>query len=75
MSKIAAVLHSEIVGLYSGLNAIIGALVVLNVVTLTPDQIAALLVIANVVLGPVVRALVTPTAVRVIPPPPPPPGG
>lgn len=64
MSKLGALLHSEIVQVYGSFNAILGALVVLNVVTLTPDQIAALLVILNAVLAPIVRGLVTPTAVR-----------
>lgn len=72
MSKLGALLHSEVVGIYSGLNSVLGALVVLNVVTLTPDQIAAALVIANVVIGPIVRGLVTPTTVRQIAKVPPP---
>jgi len=64
VSKFLAVLHSEVVGVYGSLNAIVAWLVVLNVVTLTPDQIAAVIGLVNVVLAPIVRALVTPTSVR-----------
>ncbi len=64
MKTILALLHSEIVSVYAGVNSILASLVVLNVIKWTPDQIAAAVVIANVVLGPIVRGLVTPTAVR-----------
>lgn len=64
MTKLAQLLHSEIVGIYGSINTIIGALVVLNVITLTPNQIAAVVVIANTALAPIVRGLVTPTTVR-----------
>lgn len=68
MSKLAALLHSEIVSLYVGLNIILLNLHVLGVTWLTDVRIKAIIAIADVAVGAVVRALVTPTAVRQIPP-------
>lgn len=69
VSRLSQAFHEEIVSVYLGANAILGAVVTLGV-HLTKDQIGAIIVIANVVLGPIVRHQVTPTVPTVPPPPP-----
>lgn len=68
ISKVGSLLHSEIVALYTGANVILAQLVILNVIHLTPDKIAAWVSIIGVTLGPIVRAQVTPTT-NASPPP------
>lgn len=54
-------LHDEIVACYIGANVILAQLVVLGVIHLTPDKVAAWVSIIAVVFGPIVRGQVTPT--------------
>lgn len=61
MKTVLNLLHQEIVSVYGSLHLILAALVVLGVVHLTTNQIAAWIVIASAVLVPIVRAQVTPT--------------
>lgn len=60
LSRLGTLLHDELVSLYSSTNGILAALVVLGVVHLTPDQIAAWIFIISVTLGPLVNSQTQP---------------